>query len=171
VDWLFLGLLTCVRRLLFLMHACTAHRSLCFSVTSSQFEQGVYCETFHSEEGGWRNCETCARVRVCACMLINTSRFFAPADSSVPLFVFSSSRGCIAAVSCPSTSTSCATPVGLTVPSVLATPVLPWYVLKIHIVISYSTFLWEFPIIVPMRCGMLNVRILTRFQLPTLLVL
>jgi hypothetical protein len=67
------------------MHACCLLTALCFSVTSSQFEQGIYCETFHSEEGGWRNCETCGKVRLCVCMLINTSRRFVPADSSVPL--------------------------------------------------------------------------------------
>ncbi|ONM24352.1 B3 domain-containing transcription factor VAL3 [Zea mays] len=36
----------------------------------SQFEQGIYCETFHSEEGGWRNCESCGRQRVhCGCIV------------------------------------------------------------------------------------------------------
>ncbi|KAK3125377.1 hypothetical protein QOZ80_7BG0604040 [Eleusine coracana subsp. coracana] len=35
----------------------------------SQFEQGIYCETFHSEEGGWRNCETCGRRVHCGCIV------------------------------------------------------------------------------------------------------
>ncbi|ONM24370.1 B3 domain-containing transcription factor VAL3 [Zea mays] len=35
----------------------------------SQFEQGIYCETFHSEEGGWRNCESCGRRVHCGCIV------------------------------------------------------------------------------------------------------
>jgi hypothetical protein len=43
------------------------------------------------------------------------------------------------------------TPVELTVPSVLATPVLPWYVMKILIAISYSNFHWGYAIIGRMK--------------------
>ncbi|ONM24367.1 B3 domain-containing transcription factor VAL3 [Zea mays] len=54
------------------MHACmpltAATLALC-SVASSQFEQGIYCETFHSEEGGWRNCESCGRRVHCGCIV------------------------------------------------------------------------------------------------------
>ncbi|XP_062188787.1 B3 domain-containing protein Os07g0563300-like isoform X1 [Phragmites australis] len=35
----------------------------------SQFEQGIYCETFHSDEGGWRNCESCGRRVHCGCIV------------------------------------------------------------------------------------------------------
>ncbi|CAN6199446.1 unnamed protein product [Urochloa humidicola] len=35
----------------------------------SKFEQGIYCETFHSEEGGWRNCESCGRRVHCGCIV------------------------------------------------------------------------------------------------------
>jgi hypothetical protein len=45
--------------------------------------------------------------------------------------VFLLIRGYIVAASCPSTSISSVTLVGLTAPSVLGAPVLPWYVVKI----------------------------------------
>ncbi|KAG2637697.1 hypothetical protein PVAP13_2NG534103 [Panicum virgatum] len=56
------------------MHACmhvwlTAALGSLFCVASSQFEQGIYCETFHSEEGGWRNCESCGRRVHCGCIV------------------------------------------------------------------------------------------------------
>ncbi|KAL6856119.1 hypothetical protein ACP4OV_018921 [Aristida adscensionis] len=35
----------------------------------AQFEQGTYCETFHSEEAGWRECETCSRKVHCGCIV------------------------------------------------------------------------------------------------------
>ncbi|KAL6656773.1 hypothetical protein ACP70R_004553 [Stipagrostis hirtigluma subsp. patula] len=35
----------------------------------AQFEQGTYCETFHSEEPGWRQCESCGRRVHCGCIV------------------------------------------------------------------------------------------------------
>ena len=48
--------LTCVR--LRVPDACMHVFSLC----SGSFEQGSFCETFHSEVAGWRNCEACGKV-------------------------------------------------------------------------------------------------------------
>ena len=52
--------LTCVR-LLLVPDACM---HVCFSVSSGSFEQGSFCETFHSDVAGWRNCEACGKVCV-----------------------------------------------------------------------------------------------------------
>ncbi|XP_042378408.1 B3 domain-containing protein Os07g0563300-like [Zingiber officinale] len=35
---------------------------------SSSFEQGTFCETFHSNDSGWRNCETCGKRVHCGCI-------------------------------------------------------------------------------------------------------
>ncbi|XP_074585324.1 B3 domain-containing protein Os07g0563300-like isoform X2 [Curcuma longa] len=35
---------------------------------SSAFEQGTFCETFHSNDSGWRNCETCGKRVHCGCI-------------------------------------------------------------------------------------------------------
>ncbi|XP_042437534.1 B3 domain-containing protein Os07g0563300-like [Zingiber officinale] len=36
---------------------------------SSAFEQGTFCETFHSGVTGWRNCETCRKRLHCGCIV------------------------------------------------------------------------------------------------------
>ncbi|WOL07714.1 hypothetical protein Cni_G16461 [Canna indica] len=36
---------------------------------SSTFEQGNFCETYHSGDGGWRNCETCGKRVHCGCIV------------------------------------------------------------------------------------------------------
>lgn len=33
------------------------------------FEQGTFCETFHSEAAGWRKCETCGKRVHCGCIV------------------------------------------------------------------------------------------------------
>ncbi|PNT74937.1 hypothetical protein BRADI_1g24720v3 [Brachypodium distachyon] len=46
------------------MHVCSL-----FSVCSGSFEQGSFCETFHSEVAGWRNCEACGKRLHCGCIV------------------------------------------------------------------------------------------------------
>ncbi|CAL9077228.1 unnamed protein product [Musa acuminata var. zebrina] len=36
---------------------------------SCSFEQGNFCETFHSDDGGWRNCKTCGKRVHCGCVV------------------------------------------------------------------------------------------------------
>ncbi|URD98978.1 B3 domain-containing protein [Musa troglodytarum] len=36
---------------------------------SCSFEQGNFCESFHSDDGGWRNCETCGKRVHCGCVV------------------------------------------------------------------------------------------------------
>ncbi|KAG6467567.1 hypothetical protein ZIOFF_074597 [Zingiber officinale] len=36
---------------------------------SSAFEQGTFCETFHADDSGWRNCETCVKRLHCGCIV------------------------------------------------------------------------------------------------------
>ncbi|XP_020092484.1 B3 domain-containing protein Os07g0563300-like isoform X2 [Ananas comosus] len=33
------------------------------------YEQGMFCETFHSDVAGWRNCETCGKRVHCGCIV------------------------------------------------------------------------------------------------------
>ncbi|XP_042451015.1 B3 domain-containing protein Os07g0563300-like isoform X2 [Zingiber officinale] len=35
----------------------------------SAFEQGTFCETFHADDSGWRNCETCVKRLHCGCIV------------------------------------------------------------------------------------------------------
>ncbi|CAL9772197.1 unnamed protein product [Musa acuminata subsp. burmannicoides] len=53
---------------------------------SCMFEQGNFCETFHSDDGGWRNCETCGKRVHCGCIV------------SAPTYVFVDAGGvdCVA---------------------------------------------------------------------------
>ncbi|XP_039114813.1 B3 domain-containing protein Os07g0563300-like [Dioscorea cayenensis subsp. rotundata] len=35
------------------------------------YEQGTFCETFHSDDAGWRNCESCRKRVHCGCIVSN----------------------------------------------------------------------------------------------------
>jgi hypothetical protein len=85
------------------MHACMC--VFCFSVRSGSFEQGSFCETFHSEVAGWRNCEACGKVcilRLHAASLCGRDHCFLIADWSVPVFWVRAGQrlhcGCIVSV-------------------------------------------------------------------------
>ncbi|XP_070034014.1 B3 domain-containing transcription repressor VAL1-like isoform X2 [Nicotiana tomentosiformis] len=41
---------------------------LCYNCGSA-FENLVFCETFHSEESGWRECKTCRKLIHCGCIV------------------------------------------------------------------------------------------------------
>ncbi|XP_074564299.1 B3 domain-containing protein Os07g0563300-like isoform X2 [Curcuma longa] len=40
---------------------------------SCTFEQGNFCETYHSDDGGWRNCEACGKRVHCGCIVSATA--------------------------------------------------------------------------------------------------
>ncbi|KAL0301137.1 UNVERIFIED_CONTAM: B3 domain-containing transcription repressor VAL1 [Sesamum radiatum] len=51
------------------MLACIIH-SHAFNLTrSSVYEEGRFCETFHSNDDGWRDCESCGKLVHCGCIV------------------------------------------------------------------------------------------------------
>ncbi|KAG6505813.1 hypothetical protein ZIOFF_038178 [Zingiber officinale] len=47
---------------------------------SCTFEQGNFCETYHSDDGGWRNCEACGKRVHCGCIVSITAYVLLDAD-------------------------------------------------------------------------------------------
>lgn len=43
----------------------------CASYNRSAFENSVYCDTFHSEESGWRECKICRKVNLVDLFCVN----------------------------------------------------------------------------------------------------
>ncbi|WOL04873.1 B3 domain-containing protein [Canna indica] len=43
---------------------------------SCAFEQGTFCETFHSDVAGWRSCETCGKRVHCGCIASTSTHMF-----------------------------------------------------------------------------------------------
>ncbi|CAA0842396.1 B3 domain-containing transcription repressor VAL2, partial [Striga hermonthica] len=41
--------------------------SLCYNCGSA-YENSIFCETFHSEDSGWRPCRVCGKVVQCGCI-------------------------------------------------------------------------------------------------------
>ncbi|XP_041999193.1 B3 domain-containing transcription repressor VAL1-like isoform X1 [Salvia splendens] len=41
--------------------------SLCYKCGSA-YENSVFCETYHSDESGWRECKTCRKILHCGCI-------------------------------------------------------------------------------------------------------
>ncbi|KAG6525788.1 B3 domain-containing protein Os07g0563300-like isoform X2 [Zingiber officinale] len=48
---------------------------------SCTFEQGNFCETYHSDDEGWRNCETCGKRMHCGCIVSVTTYVLLDAGS------------------------------------------------------------------------------------------
>ncbi|XP_042391578.1 uncharacterized protein LOC121982515 [Zingiber officinale] len=47
---------------------------------SCTFEQGNFCETYHSDDRGWRNCEACGKRVHCGCIVSLTDYVLLDAD-------------------------------------------------------------------------------------------